>query len=506
MKRIIYTLCVLTLAALPVAAQVPAPATQKAPAAEENCGCEAAPLPEVLATVNGIKITPGDLSAQTRARVAELQRQVTEARRRELDLQINSLLLEAEAKRRGVAAEKVLADEVVAKAQRPTEAEAQTFFNQNKARIEAEAGRDVKFEEVKDGVVAHLLAERQEGLAKQLSERLRAAADVKIMAREATPPADASGRARVFATVNGRPITSGDVEDSLRALVYDVQAKVHGLRSRDLELRINDVLLAQEAQRRKVTPRALLDAEVDSKVTTVTEAQAREFYDQNREKIDGEFAPLKEQIISYLRDAESRRLLVAFAETLRRGATLQTFLAAPAPPVFDVATDDQPAKGGESAAVTIVEFADFQCPSCAKLQPVLDRIVREYAGRVRLVARDYPLPQHADSFKAAEAAEAAREQGKYWEYVTKLFGNQTALGVPRLKQYATELGLDRARFDKALDGGKFSAQVRRDLLDGQKLGVDATPTLFVNGRRVGDRSYEGLKAAIEAALNDTAGN
>jgi protein-disulfide isomerase len=505
MYRIIYLLCALTLAALPAAAQTAARGTSNAPAAEVNCGCEAAPLPDVLAVVNGVKITRGDLSAETRAGVVALQRQVTEARRREVDLQINSLLLEAEAKRRGVAAEKVLQDEVVAKALRPTEAEAQAFFNRNKAGVEAEAGRAVEFKEVRGRVVAHLLAEREEGLAKKLSERLRAAADVKVLVREATPPADASGRARVFATVNGRPVTSGDVEDSLRALVYDVQEKVHELRRRDVELKINDLLLAHEAQRRQVTARALLAAEVDSKVAAVTEAQARAFYDENKERINGEFAPLKDQIVRYLQDAEGRRLVVAFAETLRRGAAVQTFLAAPEPPVFDVATDDQPAKGGREAAVTIVEFADFQCASCATIQPVLDRVVKEYAGRVRLVARDYPLPQHADAFKAAEAAEAAREQGKYWEYVTKLFGNQTALGVERLKQYATELGLDRARFDKALDGGKFSGQVRRDLLDGGKVGVNATPTLFVNGRRVGDRSYEGLKAAIEAALNDTAG-
>ena len=184
---------------------------------------------------------------------------------------------------------------------------------------------------------------------------------------------------------------------------------------------------------------------------------------------------------------------------------MQLFLAAPVPPTYKIATDDQPAKGNPNASVTLVEFTDFQCPSCAHVQPVLDRLVSEYGGRVRLVARDYPLPQHAEAFKAAEAAEAAREQGKYWEYSAKLFGHQSALGVDNLKRYATELGLDRAKFDAALDGAKFTAQVRRDLLDGQKVGVNGTPSLFINGRRVSDRSYAGLKAAIEAALNTSEG-
>lgn len=517
MNRIIYLLFVLAVATAPIAAQTGAvksaqelkgatPAAAAAAAVEENCGCEDTRLPEVLAVVNGVKSTRKDLSPQTQARVVELQRQVIEARRRELDLQINSLVLEAEAKKRGMPATKILEAEIIAKAQEPTEAEAQDFFNQNKARIEKQAGSAVEFKQIKDAVVAHLRTERRLGLAKKLSERLRAAADVKVLVQEATPPANPAERARLFATVNGLRITSGDVEDNLRALIYEVQEEVYRLRQRDLELKINDILLAQEAQKKQITTRALLDAEVDSKVSAVTEAQAQEYYNLNKDKINGEFAQLKDQIARHLQDLQGRRLLVAFAENLRKGAAVQTFLAAPESPVYTVATDDQPAKGGpEEAPVTVVEFTDFQCPSCAQVQPVLDRLVGEYGGRVRLVARDYPLPQHADAFKAAEAAEAAREQGKYWEYAAKLFGNQSALGVDKLKQYATELGLDRAKFDSALDGEKFSGHVRRDVMNGQKIGVNGTPSLFVNGRRVSDRSYEGLKAAIEAALSTSAG-
>ncbi|HKG15313.1 MAG TPA: thioredoxin domain-containing protein, partial [Pyrinomonadaceae bacterium] len=128
----------------------------------------------------------------------------------------------------------------------------------------------------------------------------------------------------------------------------------------------------------------------------------------------------------------------------------------------------------------------------------------EYGERVRLVVRDFPLSQHADAQKAAEAAEAAREQGKYWEYVAILFQNQSALQADKLKEYASHVGLDRAKFDAALDSGKFTESVRRDLHDGDRAGVVGTPTVFLNGRRVTDTSYEGLKAAVEAALSSTA--
>src|ERR1044071_1308088 len=205
-----------------------------------------------------------------------------------------------------------------------------------------------------------------------------------------------------------------------------------------------------------------------------------------------------------MQESKEQEATLAFAGQLRRAATIQINLTAPVSPVFTIATDDQPAKGTANAAVTIVEFTDFECPSCARQHPVLDRIVSEFGDRVRLVVCDFPLSQHANARKAAEAAEAAREQGKYWEYASVLFRNQSALGVDKLKQYATELGLDRTRFDAALDSSKFAAKVERDVTDGQRLGVNGTPTFYINGKRVSDRSYEGLKATIEAALKTSA--
>ena len=118
------------------------------------------------------------------------------------------------------------------------------------------------------------------------------------------------------------------------------------------------------------------------------------------------------------------------------------FLAKPEPPVYSISIDNQPVKGNPSAPVTIVEFTDYQCPSCANLQPAVELLMKEFGDKVRLAARDFPLPKHAYAFKAAEAAEAAREQGKYWEYAALLYSNQTALAVEDLKKYAGQLGLD----------------------------------------------------------------
>ncbi|HEX8722887.1 MAG TPA: thioredoxin domain-containing protein [Pyrinomonadaceae bacterium] len=487
----------------PAAKPTPAPAAPAAQAASpqaDECGCEAGPVPEVLGSVNGVKITRSDLSPQAQQQAAQLRQQVVEARKRELDYQINSILLEAEAKKRGVSTAKLLEAEINAKVAEPTPAEAESYFNQNKAAIEKQVGRPVTFAEVRDSVIAYMHGQRQDERAKQFADTLRAGAQVKKNVEFAAPPAGPADRARVLATVNGRNITSGDVEDSLMPLVATVQEQLYLVRKGDVDMRINDTLLNQEAQKRGLTARAVLEAEVLNKTPTVTEAQALDFYNKNKARINGEFANVKSQIIQYLQEQEQQRLESAFVERLRNGASVQTFITPPPAPVFQVATDDQPAKGSPSAAVTLVEFTDYQCPTCAATQPVLDRLMTEYGDRLRLVVRDFPLQMHPEARKAAEAAEAAREQGKYWDFTAILFRNQSALKPEQLKQYAQVIGLDRTKFDAALDAGRFADKVERDMMDGQRLGVSGTPTFFVNGRRVREASYDALKAAIEAAL------
>ena len=480
MKKNLFALLIIFALSAPLAAQK-----------VEDCGCEDKPLPEVLSVVNGVKITKQDLSPETRSRVEKLQQQVVDARQRELDLQIDSMLLEAEAKKRGVTPAQVVKDEVIAKVQQPTDAEVQAFYEQNKSTIKAE------LKDAKNDIVEYLRYQRQQEQAQKLAERLRAAAQVKVLGK---PSSIAADRARALAIVNDKQITNADIENSLRPLIFNVQEEVYALRKQDLELKVNDTLLTQEAQKKGVTTRALLDTEVSAKVPRVTDAQAQAFYDQNKERISGEFAQVKAQIIQYLQESKDQEATLAYAGQLRRAATVQINLTAPDSPVFSIATDDQPTKGSAKALVTIVAFTDFECPSCARQHPVLDRIVTEFGDRVRLVVRDFPLSQHANARKAAEAAEAAREQGKYWEYSSVLFRNQSALGVDKLRQYAAELGLDRARFDASLDSGKFAEKVQRDIVDGRKLGINGTPTLYINGKRVSDNSYESVKSAIELAL------
>jgi hypothetical protein len=288
-----------------------------------------APPPEVLAVVNGVKITAKDLDVATNSRIEALKSEVVEARARELDLQINTILLEAEAKKRSVDIKKILEEEVITKVKAPTDADARNFFNEQSPQG---TDKSAEFEQVKDRILAHLLVQRRQELAKQFADRLRSTAEVKMLVQTATPPSTPADRARVFAVVNGKQITSGDIEDKLQPLVSSVQAQIYELRRRDLTRKVNDVLLSQEAQKRHVTTRALLDAEVTAKAPEITEVHAQKFYDENKARMNGgTFADVKSQIISYLQRTEMDKLRQTFAATLQKNAAIQDFLVAPVP-------------------------------------------------------------------------------------------------------------------------------------------------------------------------------
>ncbi|HEX7295599.1 MAG TPA: thioredoxin domain-containing protein, partial [Pyrinomonadaceae bacterium] len=137
--------------------------------------------------------------------------------------------------------------------------------------------------------------------------------------------------------------------------------------------------------------------------------------------------------------------------------------------------------------------------SCALMSSVLEEVLKSYGNSVRLVVRDFPLSMHENARKAAEAANAAHAQGRFFEYIALLYQRQKALDTPSLKKYASEIGLDRQKFDAALDRGIYAGEVKRDMTDGEIYGVASTPTIFVNGVMLRVLSAEGLRQAIDRA-------
>jgi protein-disulfide isomerase len=161
-----------------------------------------------------------------------------------------------------------------------------------------------------------------------------------------------------------------------------------------------------------------------------------------------------------------------------------------------------PLRGEATAPVTLVEFSDFQCPHCKHLQPVLEKILDEYRGQVKLYFKNYPISRaHTDAALAAAAALAAGKQGKFWAFHDKLFaGDQEHEDMSVLEKIAKDVKLDVAKWKGDIEGMK--AQVDRDHAEGERVQLDSTPTLFINGRKhQGPKSYEEIKDWIDEELN-----
>lgn len=166
-------------------------------------------------------------------------------------------------------------------------------------------------------------------------------------------------------------------------------------------------------------------------------------------------------------------------------------------------TDSDHIKGGDNAKVVLVEYSDFECSFCARVQPTLQQIEETYGDDVQLVFRHYPLSFHSQAQKAAEASECASEQGKFWEMHDKLFEMNSAgtLGVASFKTAAGELGLTQSQFDNCLDSGKYAQAITNSLTEGTALGVQGTPATFVNGQLIsGAVPYEQFASVIDAEL------
>jgi protein-disulfide isomerase len=447
----------------------------------------------LLATVNGQNVTTADIDPQAREEVEALDGKIADARKQILELEINSQLLDVEARKRKMTPQQLYEAEVVKKVAEPTPAEIAKFIEQNRNQI-TQSDPDA----MQKVVAAYLKGEREAALSNELVKRLRAANVVgkgeDINAANLSPSA-------VLATVAGQPITAGTMMERLKPIIYQLRLDAYQIEKPALDLAINTVLLLAESKSKNVPSDEILRKEITEKIKPPTEPQIAKFYEDNKSGLKAELSTIRNQIASYLQEQDRQRLEQELSDRLRKGANIRLLISEPEVPVQVISVDDDPSRGVANAPVTIVEFTDFQCPACAGMNPVLEEALKLYGNKVRLVVRDFPLSMHANALKAAEAANAANAQGKFFEYAALLFKRQDALDVASLKKYASELGLDRARFDAALDSGKYAEEIRHDMNDAQIYGIGSTPTIFVNGKMLKVLNTEGLRAAIDQALS-----
>ncbi len=307
-----------------------------------------------------------------------------------------------------------------------------------------------------------------------------------------------------LAVVDGVTITRADLDefvgDELATLEHQYGSQLFELLEAGVTQAVRQRLLESEASSRGMAVGDLVVEEIESEIT-VTEADIVAWYAGNQARLQGRpLETLRGPIRQFLWDEEREARMEEFTRGLAEGHEL-VLMVEPYRVDFDI--EDYPISGPSNAAVTLVEFSDFECPYCNGFAATLDRVKEEYGDKVRLVYKQFPLAQiHADAIKASEASLCAHEQGKFWELHDAMFAEQASLTVVDLKEKAGRLELDQAAFDACLDTGKYAAEVEADLQEGARLGIDGTPAIFVNGRPLvgGAVPFEMLAELIDDEL------
>ena len=322
------------------------------------------------------------------------------------------------------------------------------------------------------------------------------------------PEAQPLSTAEVVAYVGEVAITQQEVDQILAGRLMKIRQQEYDLRRGTLDEVVAQRLLQSEADARGVSLADLMKAEVEQKSGEPTEAEIDRYYESNKNRVGSLKNKTREQagpqVARILRQQKQAQRRSEFVQGLKSKGDVRIMLE---PPRVEVSVPaGEPFRGTEDAAVTIVEFSDYQCSYCRRAEATVVRVMAEYGDRVRLVYRDYPLSFHQRALPASMAARCAGDQDKYWEYHDNLLNvNFGQLADADLKQRAQSLELDMAAFTACYDSNRYREQIQAALQDGSSIGVTGTPTFFINGRMmVGAKPYAEFKDLIEEELDRAA--
>jgi protein-disulfide isomerase len=325
------------------------------------------------------------------------------------------------------------------------------------------------------------------------------------VAAQAAPDAVRQAPSSVAAEIDGQPIQLSEVEQALGPALDRLQQQLYDMKRQKLDEMIGERLLEREAASRGVTVEALLDSEVAGKTSPVTDAEVDQFYEQNRARLPDQ-PNLKDQIRTYLRQQRAAAQREAFVRSLREESKVVVHLERPPVTRYEVSTEGAPFRGPADAPVTIVEFSDFHCPFCRRVQPTLNELLKRYPEQVKLVYRDLPLDAlHPEARRASEAARCAHDQGRFWPYHDELYSRGSDASPATLTAIAETVGLDVPAFEQCLASGTHRAAIQRDVEEATRLGATGTPAFFVNGRLLsGAMPLESFVTVVEEELTQKA--
>ncbi|MEZ5537286.1 MAG: thioredoxin domain-containing protein [Thiolinea sp.] len=296
--------------------------------------------------------------------------------------------------------------------------------------------------------------------------------------------------------------TATDLPLSVQQALYEAQLQYYQTRS----ALVDEALVTMELEKRAKDSGKSVDEVAGElfKAEEVSDEEINKFYEENKERIQQPLEAIKAQVKQFLEQNSQAEKQNAFLAELKEGSVFQLGFEQPQAPFADIDISGFPFKGAADAKAVLVEFADFQCPHCKRADDVLKKVLEQFKDDLKIVYLDFPINRSGVSRKIAEGAACAGKQDKYWEYHDLAFSDQRALNDAAMVGLAEKLELDMDEFNKCIESDYPEEQVNRGQKEGQRLGVDSTPTLFLNGRRLHLQDLEKdlpeeIKKVLEAA-------
>jgi protein-disulfide isomerase len=283
----------------------------------------------------------------------------------------------------------------------------------------------------------------------------------------------------VVATWGDKKLTLKEVDATITDKLKELESKKFEERQQAAEQMMIEAMVKAEAAKVGKTDQQWMQEQSEKGFVPPGDDEVKQIFTEAQGQLPpgSTFEQVRPQILQYIAQKKRGEIMQKIVGDLMKANNGQVLLEEARTQVEALG----PARGPDGAKVTIVEFSDFECPYCSKAEDSVDQVMKNYAGKVKLVFRHYPLPFHSHAAKAAEAAACAEEQGKFWEMHKQMFSNQKALELTDLKGYAKSVGLDEGKFTECLDSGRLAAKVKADQEAGSKVGVNGTPAFFING-------------------------
>ena len=305
-----------------------------------------------------------------------------------------------------------------------------------------------------------------------------------------------------LATVDGKALTRAEVDgriaEQLCKARLDYAQKQYELREQAVNALIDERLLAAEAKKRGLKSVGELEARLAAETPRVDEQQARQLYEENKDRVDGQpYEALRDRILASLAEQNAQLFRGALLQRLRKEHKVELALE----PIRVPVDTKGPSRGPATAPVTIVIFADFQCPYCSRGASAVEEARKRHPNDVRVVYKDYPLGFHDQARPSAVAARCAGQQSRFWEMHDKLFAAQQALGPDTYRRLAGELKLDVPKWERCLSDPSVGKAVDADFAAGEAAGVDGTPAFYINGVKLsGAQPVDAFEAIIGPEL------